>query len=424
MSDGSTVVDVHDVHASLLLLDTDAEAIRLFEQAMEKESNGSMSDAVDFYRRAFKLNERVDFLYRKEKVPVHASQLKQHRGKNSVKKVNEEAVRNIDVDQLLQSYEHCDAQAPDPANPDHNESVTVRLAGLDLADPKPVSPLVHLPNEIWLAILEVLVATSPEAWFNFSITCKKHAFIGFGSKNLWRQMCELVYPAQNYAENKMYLEAQTPGFSDPDTLPVPRNQLLVVPQYKDLWKYMIQQRPFIKFCGCYISVVNYYSEGGKAEFSLSWTNPVRLITYYRYLRFYPDGTCIKLLTDLEPVRVVPHFLKYNSLRSVAPVADVKGPVAPKEGHRIYHGSWTISTSNEVHVAIHDGAVPYYTFHYHYRVGLGGGVFKHNKLNWIKYYAIRKKMSDDDDREGEEALFLLRNETAFRFSRVRSYSPNN
>jgi F-box protein 9 len=35
------------------------------------------------------------------------------------------------------------------------------------------------------------------------------------------------------------------------------------------------------------------------------------VTYYRYIRFYPDGTVLYLLTTVEPVDVVPHINKAN-----------------------------------------------------------------------------------------------------------------
>lgn len=412
------------------LSESDHEAIGYFEQAMEKETHGLMSDAVAFYRKAFKINDQVDLLYRHEKVPHNINKLKQEAGKNTAVRVDEKAVKSINVDELLQSFEHVEASAPDPNNPEHVD-LTIKFSNLgtdnheEVADIKPVSPLIHLPNDIWSQILEILLITSGESWFNFSITCKKNAYLGLAQSNVWRKLCYLIYPNQNYYENKVYIDSnQTPGNPTID-LPVPLDQLQILPQYNNLWKYMLHNRPFIKFHGCYISVVNYYSEGGKAENSLSWSNPVRTITYYRYIRFYPDGTCVKVLSSLEPDKVVPKLLKYNSQKSVGTILQ-EHPLVPKEGHRIYHGRWTLSLSDEVHVVIENGSVPYYTFHYHFEIKPLAGIYKHNKLKWIKYYAIRKKINDDDDddRIGEETVFTLRNETAFKYLKVRSYNLDN
>mmetsp|Transcript_9470 Transcript_9470/g.11454 ORF Transcript_9470/g.11454 Transcript_9470/m.11454 type:complete len:448 (+) Transcript_9470:60-1403(+) len=447
MSSGTSLIDnnlKNEVGSHIKLQPSlsakDNEAITLFEKGIEKESHGSMSDAVEFYRKAFRINEKVDLLYRTKRVPHNVYKLKQEGGKNIAKRVDEVKVRSIDVDTLLESFVHAEAHAPDPFNPEHqqDEMVTIKFENLDLNEDsikniKPISPLMHLPNDIWMHIFEILLMTNPESWFNFSITCKKNAYLGLGSKNIWRKLCYLIYPQQVYYENKSYLESiQTLDMPDDISLPVPYDQLLILPQYQNSWKYMLRNRPFIKFHGCYISVVNYYSEGGKAEFSSSWSNPVKTITYYRYLRFYPDGTCVKVLSTLEPNKVIPNLLKYNAQKSLIPiVADptaktviANTQVPTKESHNIYHGKWTISTTGEIHIEINEGSVPYYIFHYHFQIKSLGGIFKYSKLNWITYYAIRKKMSPNDDREGEKTEFPLKNEKAFKFLKVRSYKVDN
>ena len=72
-----------------------------------------------------------------------------------------------------------------------------------------VSPLVHLPNDIWTYILEILIHCSPESWFKMSITCKKFAYLGFGQSTIWREICQLIYPYQKYEENQFYLQNPT-----------------------------------------------------------------------------------------------------------------------------------------------------------------------------------------------------------------------
>ncbi|KAK6454829.1 F-box protein [Scheffersomyces xylosifermentans] len=443
MSGGTSILGSHisssTDHASTstdndsTISENDHEAIAFFEKAIEKESHGSMSDAVEYYRKAFRLNDRVDVLYRQMKVPHAANKLKQEGGKNTLKKLDEDVIRKINVDDLLESFRNEEAHAPDPNNPEHHDDLlTIKFANLGVdneekfADVKPVSPLTHLPNDIWIHILEVLLISSPESWFKFSITCKKHAYLGFGSSDIWRQLAYLVYANQVYEENKLFLDNMPLGQNiDYDALPIPRDQLKILPQFKDSWKYMLNHRPFVKFLGCYISVVNYYSEGGKAEFSNSMANPVRTITYYRYIRFYPDGTCVKVLSSLEPNRVIPHLSKENSSGNISgAVADPSSQAPVKEDHRMYRGTWTVSSNGEVSIEIKNGSVPYYNFHYNFQIKSLGGVFKHNKLAWSRSYAIRKKTSEDDDREGEETEFSLRNEKPFKFSRVRSYKLDN
>lgn len=415
------------------LKDSEIEAINLFEQAMEKETHGSMSDAVELYRRAFRIDEKVDILYRKVKVPHKVQQLKAEGGKNSSVRVDEAIVSSLDVDSLLQSYRDVDALSPWQAKQEEEmvDSLAAKLANTSLEKQIPglkkdVSVLIKLPHDIWGYILEILLLTSPESWFNFSITCKKNAYLGFGSSNIWRSLCYLIYPLQVSYENLTFIEHHRQLNSDQE-LPVPKDQLSIVSQYDNSWKRMLRSRPFIKFLGCYISVVNYYNEGGGKEFTISYSKPVKSITYYRYIRFYPDGTCVKVLTPLEPNRIVPQLLKYNTERSInafAENAKMDNHTVPKDNFVIYHGTWSISASGEVFIRINEGSVPYYYFHYHFQVQSIGKVYRHAKLNWVKNFVIRKKTYDGDEREGELSTLPLKNEKPFKFLRVRSYKIDN
>lgn len=384
MSTAATSLPLNHAESNL-----DHEAIKYFERAIEKEAQGLMSDAVENYRKAFRINDRVDTLYRNLKVPSAMKKLTQERGKNVGTRVDEKEVAKINVDFLIKSFANLEVDGLHMSTHEDEENMTV-------AQP---SPLVHLPKDIWLYILEVLVITLPESWFKMSITCKKFAYIGFGSSSIWRLLCQLVYPKQRYEENEGRFEPA-----------IPDDQLQMVSQYTG-WKHMLSKRPFVKFQGCYISVINYYSEGARGESSLSWTNPVRTITYYRYLRFYPDGTVLKVLTILPPDQVVAHL-------------QIDNPLIPhdekhnKESHRIYRGKWTINSDGEIHIRIDQGSVDYLIFHYYFTVK-SLGINKHAKLTWNQYYAQRKEI-ENDDRSGEISEYSIRNEKPFKFLRVRSY----
>ena len=364
---------------------TDDEAISLFEKATYLEEQGRMSDAVDIYRRAFKLNSNIDLIYRSTYSNKHLSKDK---GKNALVRVDDKKVSKINVDELIDSFHdvHLEDQVE---HPDDAPSI-----------------LLFLPKDIWCHIFEVLIETAPESWFNMSITCKKMAYIGFGN-NTYKFLCNLIYPRQVYEENEPYKSRLV--VEKDIQLPIPLDQSLILPHYKS-WKRMLHERCFIKYGGCYISVVNYYSEGAKGENSLSWTNPVRTITYYRYLRFYPDGTVAKMLSALPPDRVVPWFLRE---RQHIPDAE------QNEATKIYRGRFTINSTGEVHIQIENGSTSYLTFHYYFQIK-SLGQFKHGKLNWTKYYAVRKATSPEDDRVGEIMEYTLRNEKPFKFLRVKSY----
>ncbi|CAK7902281.1 F-box protein Hrt3p [[Candida] anglica] len=404
----------------------DVQAMKLFEQAVEKEGHGLMSEAIEYYRKAFKINEQIDLLYRKHKVPQNVEKLKNDRGKNSAVKLDEEKIKKINVDDLLDSFEGLNISVVEDLKVEELEGDDSDTENIDGDDQQrsneenvavESSPLLRLPNDTWVSIFEILLITSPESWFNYSITCRKNAFLGLRSSILWKRLCTMIYPNQHYEENQLFLVNRTLGDDiNENNLPIPRDPHLIVPQYGNSWKRMLNDRPFLKMLGCYISVVNYYSEGG-VGFSSSWNNPIRIITYYRYLRFYPDGTCIKLLSNLEPNVVVPH-LSRKDLNALG-----NDNTSPKEGRRIYSGKWTINSEGEVHVIISDGSVSIYNFHYHFQIKSSGPAFRHNKLIWKRYFTV-KKIRDEADWEDEESDFSLKNEKPFLFSRVRRYNVDN
>lgn len=76
------------------------------------------------------------------------------------------------------------------------------------------------------------------------------------------------------------------------------------------WRSTFLEEPRLRYDGVYISVCHYVRPG---QSDLAWVNVTHLITYHRFLRFYPDGTVISLLTTDHPVDVV-HTIK-PSLRA-------------------------------------------------------------------------------------------------------------
>ena len=225
---------------------------------------------------------------------------------------------------------------------------------------------------------------------------------------------------------------------------------------------MFRTRPRLRFNGCYISTVNYARPGAHASNSLAWGAPVLVVTYFRYLRFFRDGTAISLLSTTEPADVVHHLTKanldlYDSTRKTrghhhhqqgSTAASTLPGAVMKEALR---GRWRLSgplhssgnkassprspadrdpsepseeadgTSEEqeepeeegtVHIET-QGVVPRYTYKLQLQLGHAGKSARNNKLGWKGFWSYNR-LSDD---WGE---FSLRNDRAFYWSRVRSY----
>ncbi|KAI9230496.1 MAG: hypothetical protein DHS80DRAFT_21293 [Piptocephalis tieghemiana] len=167
--------------------------------------------------------------------------------------------------------------------------------------------------------------------------------------------------------------------------------------YGNDWRRMYIDRPRIRFNGVYICVCSYVRTGWDEE---SWDQPNHLITYYRYLRFYPDGRAIKLTTTNEPSTVVRTLGTYAS--------------------GIWQGSWRMDGPDQVVAAFKDPGRPRQTFVVTVQLrGTGRG--KHDKLRWVTFQSV------DDDAEDplmDAHSFPLDHFKTCFFSRVRFTEPSS
>lgn len=66
---------------------------------------------------------------------------------------------------------------------------------------------------------------------------------------------------------------------------------------------MYVERPRVCFHGCYISKTSYVRYGERS-FQDQFYRPVHLVEYYRYMRFFPDGSVLMITSTDEPAQVV------------------------------------------------------------------------------------------------------------------------
>jgi F-box protein 9 len=217
-----------------------------------------------------------------------------------------------------------------------------------------------------------------------------------------------------------HLLSSSPSSSD-DTTTTPSllntTECLLHSTYSSSYRLLFRSRPRLRFGGCYISTVNYTRAGGNTTNTLTWGAPVHVVTYFRYLRFFRDGSLISLLTTSEPVDVVHHLTRSNmhahhSAGSMLPSAVMKDAL---------RGRWRLSSpssscQDEVEGELFietEGVTPKYTYHLHLALGNAGKGARNNKLAWKGFWS-RHRITDD---VGE---FALRNDRAFYWSRVRSF----
>lgn len=315
-------------------------ALELFKQGVGREAAGQMADAVDFYRKAFKLDPVVDKAYREE-----------------LKQTGDEA------------------EVPEFA----------RLSLLDEESEEGYTgtPLTGLPDDILLIVLQTLVAQGDMAlWIAAGQTCHHMATLAFESSDCWHTMCRATYRQQQYR----IVDGLVASFE------------LLSQQWEGRWLAMLKGQPFLKFGGVYILVVNMYREGGRLEGTMLWNNPIRIITYYRYLRFFPNGRALRVLTTDEPRSVVQRLaIGWDETDGVPDVYSVAWSMTP-DGIVTVTGDGPLSNHTFVNV-LQLKSTPH---------------APHHKLVWVDNHLVHKE-------DGMVVPFLLEDDKPFAFSRVRSYA---
>jgi F-box protein 9 len=307
--------------------------------------------------------------------------------------------------------------------------------------PSPPCPISSLPEEMLVHIFRDVALLDVADFNRLSRVCKRFAYLVATEERIWRRVCEgqefgfggMHYTFQREISwgplpmNEPLDEGSAMFLDEKDLADRDRREKLLTTKtlfsqvYGSSWRQMFRSRPRIRFNGCYISTVNYIRTGVANANHITWNSPVHIVTYYRYLRFYRDGTVISLLTTSEPADVV-HYLSKDLLEmhrdggashlpSVVMSAALKGrwrlssaednPQAPLED---IEGDLYIET---------EGVTPKYTWRMELSLRSAGKGARNNKLGWRGFYSYNK-LTDD---WGE---FMLKNYKPFFFSRVKSY----
>lgn len=180
--------------------------------------------------------------------------------------------------------------------------------------PPPPCPISNVPSEVIVEILRYVALMDPAAFYRMSLVCKRLAYHFAHEQHIWKRLCqgpEFGFESMQYsfacdiAGNPEYTLA-------PRYTPFPRGEPVQIPGPLGSWSQVFQMFPRIRFTGVYISTVNYNRPGAASAYqNVSWNSPIHIVTYYRYLRFYPDGTVLSLLSTTRPLDVVPHINKEN-----------------------------------------------------------------------------------------------------------------
>ncbi|KAE8649625.1 F-box protein 7 [Cucumis sativus] len=173
--------------------------------------------------------------------------------------------------------------------------------------------LIHrcLPDEL---LFEVFARMTPYDLGRASCVCRKWRYT-IRNPVFWRNACLKAWQLSGVVENYKFLQSM----------------------YDGSWRKMWLLRPRIRTDGLYVSR-NTYIRAGIAEWKI--TNPVHLVCYFRYIRFFPSG----------------RFLYKNSSQKIKDVAKCMNFRASK-ADCIFGGHYTLSDDKVEAAVLYSGARP-------------------------------------------------------------------
>ncbi|KAF7430901.1 hypothetical protein PC9H_006616 [Pleurotus ostreatus] len=261
-------------------------AVRVYRNAVQCESRGELDEAMVLYRQAFRMDPNVDRAYDKEERlatvlarPVEANAEQMTEG------VAVEAV-SLALSKLSLTLRKGESGG----------NLVGLLAGIVKAFPSDLTfapedeklPVFFsdLPDEVLLLIVHKMDNTTIG---RFSQVCRKACLLAL-DPGRWRDLVVSTY--------------KPPQISSLTEL-VP-----ILERHGHDYRRVYIEQPRVRLDGLYIAVCHYVRPGLSEN---HWVNISHLITYNRYLRFFPDGRVLSLLVNEEytPQQMIP-LLKYNS----------------------------------------------------------------------------------------------------------------
>ncbi|KAJ5536330.1 hypothetical protein N7513_009516 [Penicillium frequentans] len=434
-------------------------ALEHFERAVEKEAAGNLGDSLHHYRRAYRLDASVDKSYRnKHYAHVWKKSTQPAPGTEAVeadavpaKTTAPVELETIPTAELIASF----ANLPIPPA----ESLVENT-------PPPPCPIAKMPSEVIGEILRYVALRDPATFGRVALVCKRMAYHFAHEQQIWRAVCqnpEFGFAGMHYTFACDIYGNPVYTLDGVRYTPFPEGGSFEIPKPLSSWSQVFQSFPRIRFSGIYISTVNYTRPGAQSTHqTVSWNSPIHIVTYYRYLRFYPDGSVISLLSTTEPVDVVPHINKENMMaaraishkqhqrqladqgQSLSGATDPVPAVAQNALRHAHRGRWCLTSpvprpessveeentgagpngtdesSDPRDIVVEtEGVDPKYVFTMHLSLRSPSASKSHvnpsknTKLVWRGFWS-HNKLTDD------WAEFGLRNDRAFVFRRVRGW----
>lgn len=352
------------------ILDTKNErkAEYLFNKGVLLEQQGRLYEAVKFYRMAMQIDKDIEFKSNKKQIEQQQASIEEKKN-----------FKNEDDEDLYDRFQTM------ILNDENNQLCQKQFQ-------QKGTHFSNLPFEVIIYILKWVASEDLDlrSIDIFSTVCKGF-YVCSRDPEIWKLACEKIW------------RSNTGSYT----------------LYGNSWRDMYLNRPRLNFDGCYICKSSYIRSG---EQSLdSFYRPWHLVEYYRFLRFFPDGSVLMLTTPEEPKLSVSK-LKQKQTREMT----------------ILKGHWSINSQLVSIILIKK------IFKQEVRKGRRGakevlvnqeqfynmelevtsiGRRSNNQLSWISYdlHIINKLTNSESTTEFEMNKIDF---PPFHYSRVKSYMSNS
>ncbi|KAI5295757.1 hypothetical protein KEM52_000349, partial [Ascosphaera acerosa] len=293
---------------------TPVTALDHFEAAVAKEAQGSLGTSLDLYRKAYRLDSDVDKAYRQKHFPRNghdARTLQRPNEGGDTSSQTPASSRTADKAPVLSTAALVASFAHVPISPAESP-----IEGA----PPLACPIAHMPTEILAQILCLVAEEDPAMLKRVALVCKRMSWHVSNEQSVYKALClsrrfglgSMQYRWRTTINGSPLYQIAQPLAQTPPTSHAKQRLQHAIPPPHQSWREAYQLLPRIRFTGIYISTINYNRPGAHADLTnVSAGAPIHVVTYYRYLRFYPDGTAIHLVTTAEPVEIVRHVTREN-----------------------------------------------------------------------------------------------------------------
>lgn len=361
-------------------LDAKQEALSWYQQGVEKELRGLLSEALTFYRKAFRRYPSVDRAYQ---TAFRAGEVSDSSAEYSGNSLEESGYAKFI--QIGHDYDPKNSYKSSAEFEETMRIITSLHMPIETQHAPGVVSIASLPDEILQQILSNAITASPPSFTAISLTCQKFCLISQYEQSIWKNVCLATYRNQVYTEDMDYQPNSVVPITYSSKL---QNEL--AQHYQHDWKRMFMEKSRIRMNGCYIATCHYTRPGVREE---SYMNSFHLVTYFRFLRFYPDGTSLSLLTTSPPADVVHQINLGSKLKD------------------IQIGKWSMTRSGKLSIEATGPASYLFFMSLQVKSSSRG---RQNKLQWDIFNGTHPVT-------GEVTHFNLKNDKPFYFSRVRSYA---